>query len=1246
MTTAHGRVFDLKAVRVSHLSRGPRRSCRDGAAGLLLLAGLAFGLLSLAAPRPAAAQAVKGEVSAVIENGFARLVFLFAEEIETQVRLANGIVTVSFARPVEISVDRINANTPGFVSAARRDPDGKAVRIAMARKVTLNTIVAGERLFVDLLPDTWTGMAPGLPRDVIEVLARRARDAERKVRAQRTLANQSKMAPIRVRAVAQPTFTRYVFELPDLIGVSADNTKDKLTLTFDALLKFDLADAKATLPAVIEAIDSELDQDSVLVRFSFGGKVDVRTFREDNSYVVDVSTADMKAAARPDGSIKSDELAALANELTARKAAPVVEPPQTVPARPAPSAAPDDKRPPAQTPPPKAAQPPAVPRKPSEAAVAAEPALPPPMTPAPRAAATRPAPAAATVAPPVVSTPAVASASDTPVDPSIAVNAGLKRSGENLTLTFAFANATPAAVFRRADVLWLVFDTGATVSVAALEAEIGHSIKGAWVTRVRDVVVVRARLERPMLVSAAAEGNTWAITLGTEVVEPTRPLGMSRNIVGAARSSITIPIEDPRDLYRIEDPEAGDTLLVVTALGPARGFLKTQDFVEFRMFASTHGVVMQPFADDLNAELSADKIIVTRPAGLTLSATTSGGGGAVRGAAQHRHVLDTQSWGFDRQADFTERKSQLMMAAADAPDSKRSLARADLARFYLARDMPHEAKAVLDVALAETPPTTEDSTPVVLRAVCNIMMGRADAALKDLAHPFVGNQHDAPLWRALAYARLGKWTDARAGFRNAEVAMGTLPLELQRTMMKEIIRASIEVGDVTSAASEINEFEQIGIPRELEPTMSVLAGRLSEGLGRMEDARRSYATAAVSWDRPAAAQGRLREIVLRRAIGDLKRAEAIAELESLTMAWRGDDTEAEAMQLLARLYTEDGRFRDAFQVMRSALTVHPNSEVSRRIQDEAAATFDALFLAGKGDALPAIDALALFYDYRELTPIGRRGDEMIRRLADRLVSVDLLDQAAELLQHQVDHRLQGAARAQVASRLAVVYLMNHKTDRALATLRASRTAELPNELRNQRLLLEARALSESGRHDVALEVVANVPGREAIRLRADIHWAAKRWAPAAEQIEVLYGDRWQEFEPLAGAERTDVMRAAIGYALGEDAIGLGRFRERYAAKMGEGPERRAFDVVTSPIGASGTEFRDIARSIATVDTLETFLRDLRARYPETGTLAIPPRPPPAEPVHTSTPRSDPATTGSAPQPPPPPRLPPPRTAAR
>src|SRR5262245_41708307 len=225
------------------------------------------------------------------------------------------------------------------------------------------------------------------------------------------------------------------------------------------------------------------------------------------------------------------------------------------------------------------------------------------------------------------------------------------------------------------------------------------------------------------------------------------------------------------------------------------------------------------------------------------------------------------------------------------------------------------------------------------------MIGRADMGLKDLANPFVGNQHDAPLWRALAFARLGKWAEAREGFRNMEAAMGTLPLEVQRAMMKELVRALIEVGDINGAADQLNEFEAIGIPRELEPTMAVLAGRLAESLGRQEEARRAYHAAAESWDRPSAAQGRLREIALRRALGEMERAETVASLETLTAIWRGDATELEALAMLARLYTEEGRYRDAFQTMRTAMTAHSNTDVTRRMQDEAAATFDSLFLA-------------------------------------------------------------------------------------------------------------------------------------------------------------------------------------------------------------------------------------------------------------------------------------------------------------
>jgi tetratricopeptide (TPR) repeat protein len=548
-----------------------------------------------------------------------------------------------------------------------------------------------------------------------------------------------------------------------------------------------------------------------------------------------------------------------------------------------------------------------------------------------------------------------------------------------------------------------------------------------------------------------------------------------------------------------------------------------------------------------------------------------------------------------------------------------------------------EAKGVLDVALADDKAPVEGISAMVLRAVAEVMMNRPDEALRDLASPAVGDQHDAPLWRALAYGRQGKWAQAREGFKSVEAAIATLPIELQRIALRDEMRAAIEVGDFASAADQLNDFETIGVPREMQPALSVLIGRLAEGMGHGEDALAAYRTAADSWDRPAAAQGRLRETLLRYALGDLKRGDVISELESLTTVWRGDETEIEALQILARLYTDEGRYRDAFYVMRSAMSVHPNWDMTRRIQTEAAATFEALFLAGQGDTLPAIDALALFYDFRELTPIGRRGDEMIRRLADRLVSVDLLEQAAELLQYQVDHRLQGAARAQVATRLAVIYLMNRKADRALATLRTTRTGDLATELRNQRLLLEARALSDTGRHDLALEVTAHVEGREAVRLRSDILWTARRWRESAEQIELLYGERWKEWQPLSDVERADILRAAIGYALGEDALGLGRFREKYAAKMAQTPDARAFEVVSAPLGTGGTEFRDIAHAAASVDTLEAFLRDMQARYPEAS--AIPPAAPAAATAPPSgPPATRPATTAPA--------VPPARTSGR
>ncbi|HLA21072.1 MAG TPA: tetratricopeptide repeat protein [Pseudolabrys sp.] len=1126
---------------------------------------------------------VKGEVKVFTDGGFTRLVFRLDQEVEAKVEISGAIMVVNFKKPVAIAVDRLNASAPDYISAARRDPDGTAIRLALARKVKVNTITAAEQFFVDLMPENWKGLLPGLPQEVVDELARRAREAERQLHQQRLAAKQKKPALVRVKVATQPTFTRYVFEMPETANVVPEQADGKLTLNFDQQIKWDLADAKAVLPSTLESIDADIDFDSVVVTFTLNGSPTVRTFREDRSIVVDIGL---------DGAKSKPAAAPVAEKIVP---VPAIAAPETVPTKHA--TAPEQPPKLAAPPPPKAAENPAPAPPPPKAAE-----IPAPASPLPKAA-ENPAPAPPAAMPSAPKEPAKSAAAEATrpaPNPNAPVVVAVHRSGDNLRVEFPFAVPTPAAAFHRADTLWLVFDSATKIDLAALTADTRGLVRSAALERGADgETIVRIRLERPRITSLDTDGPGWIVNLGDTVAVPTRPLGIARSIVGKGRASIAIPFDDARKVHRLNDPDIGDRLMVITGLGPARGFLKAQEFVELRALKSVHGVVLQPIADDITAELAPDKVTISRPGGLSLSATALG---QQQLAPSFRIMtFDTQLWGFDREAKFNDRQSELIRIASAAPNSRRKQARLNLARFYLAREMAVEAKAVLEVALADQR-GTDDVTGSVLKAVANVLLNRPEEALKDLSNPAIGNQQDAPIWRAIAFARQGKWPEARDAFKNVDAAMGALPLELQRTAMQEALRSAVEVRDFSDAKRVVNEFETLGVPPELEPTLTVLVGRLYEGLGRAEDALTRYRAAAASRDRRAAAQGRLREIVLSFAVGDMPRKDVIHELETLTTVWRGDETEVEGLKLLAHLYTEDSRYRDAFHVMRTAMLAHPNSDLTRKIQDEAAVTFDSLFLAGKGDALPPIVALGLFYDFRELTPIGRRGDEMIRRLADLLVAVDLLDQAAELLQHQVDHRLQGAARAQVATRLAIIYLMNRKPDRALAALQTTRSAELTNEVRDQRLLLEARAMSDIGRHDLALELIGNVQGREAIRLRSDILWAAHRWRAAGEQIELLYGERWRDFAPLSEGERSDILRAAIGFALGEEPIGLERLREKYAAKMADGPDRRAFDVVSAPVGTDGQEFQNVARRVASVDTLNTFLRDMRARYPEAAIL--------------------------------------------
>jgi hypothetical protein len=83
---------------------------------------------------------------------------------------------------------------------------------------------AGEKLFIDLLPECWRGLPPSLPTEVIEELSRRAKEAEERARqlARRKASEEPRDMPFRVGTT--PTFSRLVFEMPVTAPVDVPTT--------------------------------------------------------------------------------------------------------------------------------------------------------------------------------------------------------------------------------------------------------------------------------------------------------------------------------------------------------------------------------------------------------------------------------------------------------------------------------------------------------------------------------------------------------------------------------------------------------------------------------------------------------------------------------------------------------------------------------------------------------------------------------------------------------------------------------------------------------------------------------------------------------------------------------------------------------------------------------------------------------------------------------------------------------------
>ena len=562
---------------------------------------------------------------------------------------------------------------------------------------------------------------------------------------------------------------------------------------------------------------------------------------------------------------------------------------------------------------------------------------------------------------------------------------------------------------------------------------------------------------------------------------------------------------------------------------------------------------------------------------------------------QQGRLFHLQRWQQDG-VTFTTQRQKLQNAINDAPPTRRNIRRMLLAEFLFAQGYASEARGVLAVVAADDPAVKQMPFFRGLMGATLMLGNRTAEGLKFLQDARLDRFPEVQLWRGVALAQLGQTDAARAMIETVRgipddygpsLAMA-LAVPLAETWMTgqgavdKLGRLFDDVGtrDLTDAGR--SRLQYLAALRLRMEGKTVAARQLLENLANGDD----------HWSRTRAA---FTLIQMGLAQGQMSAEQAIAGLEKLRFAWRGDMFEFRILRTLGELLLQEKRYRYGMQILAKVMSRFPDVPETQQVDALLRTTFRQLYLDGEADRLPPLQALSLFDEFRRLTPEDESGDQMIRKLADRLVAVDLLDRAGDLLEHQVRERLSGAARGQTGTHLALIKLLDHKPEEALKALDLSNVAEISNALRDERRLLRARALAMQGKRDMALTLIDPDLSPSADRLRAEIYWETEKYPLLVGVLERLVKIPDGK-TPLSNRQAQGLVNLAMALSLNQDYQKLATLRSAVAEAMAKTPYQQMFDVITrTPEETSINSYADISAQFAEIRNFESFLETYRQR---------------------------------------------------
>ena len=246
--------------------------------------GLLAILALLAFVTPATAQeAVKMRAGA--HKDFGRLVFDWPKPVKFTAKIQGQNLVIRFERPLKASFGNVVAALDGYISKAGLSGDGRTVTILLKGKLSQKSFTTGKSVVVDLRAAGGTVAAK----------------TKSKTAAAKSAPASSKAGPkLRVRVGDHPGYVRLVFDWKTAVKYTVNLSGGRMNIRFNRPARVDIADLRRRLDGDIGKPTVRNDGKSLTLSIAVPETAGSKHFRAGTKVVLDiVRNAKKKTAAKP-----------------------------------------------------------------------------------------------------------------------------------------------------------------------------------------------------------------------------------------------------------------------------------------------------------------------------------------------------------------------------------------------------------------------------------------------------------------------------------------------------------------------------------------------------------------------------------------------------------------------------------------------------------------------------------------------------------------------------------------------------------------------------------------------------------------------------------------------------------------------------------------------------------------------------------------------------------------------------------